>query len=104
VKIGRINFVGNENVKSRRLRKEMETKRWWMLSWLTGSGRFKDDEFEDDLDKLRDYYREEGYLDIAIPPEQIQFDYPKPNRLVITIPVEEGRQYKIGDVTITGNE
>jgi outer membrane protein assembly factor BamA len=38
----------------------METKKWWMFSWLTGSGRFKDDQFEDDLEKVRDYYRERG--------------------------------------------
>jgi outer membrane protein insertion porin family len=62
---------GNKSVKARKLRKEMETKKWWMFSWLTGSGRFKDDKFEDDLDKLRDYYREEGFLDVEIPQDKI---------------------------------
>jgi outer membrane protein insertion porin family len=104
VKISRVNFVGNDNIKTRRLRKEMETKRWWMFSWLTGSGRFKDDQFEDDLDKLRDYYREEGFLDVAIPPERITYDYPSRDRLVITIAIEEGRQYRIGDITVSGNK
>jgi outer membrane protein insertion porin family len=82
----------------------METKKWWMFSWLTGSGRFKDDQFEDDLDKLRDYYREEGFLDVDIPQEKIQFNYPKPDRLVIVITVEEGRRYRIGDISFTGNK
>jgi outer membrane protein insertion porin family len=104
VKIADVRFVGNENIKQRRLRKEMETKKWWMFSWLLGTGRLKDDEFEDDLDKLRDYYREQGYLDVEIAPDRIVFDYPKPNRLVITINVEEGRRYRIGDVTFTGNK
>lgn len=104
VKIAAVRFVGNEHVKARRLKKEMETKRWWMFSWLLGSGRLKDDEFEDDLDKLRDYYREEGYLDVEIAPDRIVFDYPKPDRLVITIHIEEGRRYRIGDVTFTGNK
>lgn len=104
VRVGGVKFAGNENVKSRRLRKEMETKRWWMFSWLTGSGRFKDEDFEDDLDKLRDYYREEGYLDVQVRPEQISFDYPSPNRLIITITVNEGRRYSIGEVEITGAE
>ena len=104
VKIGVIRFVGNEHVKARKLRKEMETKRWWMFSWLTGSGRFKDDEFEDDLDKLRDYYREQGYLDVQIRPDQIVYDYPSPKRLEITISIEEGRQYSIGDIQVTGAE
>lgn len=103
VKISAIRFQGNEHVKARKLRKEMETRRYWWLSWLTGSGRFKDDEFEDDLEKLRDYYREQGYLDVAIDPEQVIYDYPSPNKLVLTIQVEEGKQYRIGDITVSGN-
>jgi len=100
-KIGSIRFVGNDNIKSRKLRKEMDTRKWWWLSWLTGKGRFKDDAFEEDLDKLRDFYREEGYLDVEILPENISFSYPSPKKLVITIAVNEGRQYRIGEVEIT---
>ena len=104
VKIADVRFTGNDNIRSKRLRKEMETKKWWMFSWLLGTGRLKDDEFDDDLDKLRDYYREEGFLDIDIAPERITFDYPKPDRLVITIGVIEGRRYRIGDITFSGNK
>lgn len=103
VKLDDIRFQGNEHVKSRRLRKEMETKRWWMFSWLTGSGRFKDEPFDDDLEKLRDYYREQGYLDVDISPGRIVYDYPKSSKLVVTIPIVEGRQYRIGEITISGN-
>jgi hypothetical protein len=81
VKIAAIKFAGNDNIKARRLRKEMETKKWWMFSWLTGSGRFKDDQFEDDLEKVRDYYREEGFLDVAIDEDKIRYDYPSPSKL-----------------------
>src|SRR5690606_5703992 len=68
VKIKRVEFTGNDSISDRRLRKAMESRRWHIFSWLTGSGRFKDEVFEDDLDKLRDYYREEGFLDVAIDP------------------------------------
>lgn len=104
VKIAQIRFEGNETVKARVLRKEMETKKYWWLSWLTGKGRFKDDEFDDDLEKLRDYYRQEGFLDVHIPQDQITFDYPKPNELVLTIRVTEGRRYRIGDIAVTGSK
>ena len=57
VKIREVRFVGNAHIKSKALKGEMETKKWWFLSWLMGTGRFKDDDFSDDLDKLRDYYR-----------------------------------------------
>ena len=104
VRIAQVRFTGNDNVKAKRLRKQMETRRWWMWSWITGSGRLKDDEFEDDLEKLRDYYRELGYLDVEIAPDQVNFEYPKPNRLVLTIAIKEGRRYRVGDVTFTGNK
>ena len=102
VRIADIRFTGNDHVKVKRLRKEMETKRWWMFSWLTGTGKFKDDEFEDDIGKLLDYYREQGYLDVDIPQDRILYDYPHPGRMIITIHVDEGRQYRIGDIAITG--
>lgn len=104
VKIEAIRFVGNDHVKARRLRKEMETKRHWMFSWLLGTGRLKDDQFEDDLEKLRDYYREQGFLDVEIAPDKVVFEYPKPNRLVITIGINEGRRYRIGEITFNGNK
>lgn len=103
-RIERIEFVGNDHIKARRLRKEMETRKWWFLSWLTGKGRFKDDVFEEDLDKLRDFYREEGFLDVEILPENINFSYPNPKDLVITINIDEGRQYRVGDVQVSGSK
>jgi outer membrane protein insertion porin family len=104
VKIREIRFTGNAHIKAKVLRRQMTTAKWWMFSWLTDTGRFKDDDFQDDLDKLRDFYRESGYLDIEIPEEKIVFSYPKPDSLVITIAVVEGRRYKIGEITVTGNK
>ena len=104
VKIADIRFTGNTHVKAAKLKGEMETKKWWMFSWLTGSGRFKDDQFEDDLDKVRDYYREQGFLDVEIASEKIVFAYPTPDKLVLTIDVSEGRQYHIGTVSFSGNK
>jgi outer membrane protein insertion porin family len=102
VRIADIRFVGNNHIKAKVLRKQMETKRWWMFSWLTSSGRYKDDQFDDDISKLADYYRDHGFLDIDIPQDRIKYDYPKRGRLVITIHIDEGRQYRIGEISIVG--
>ena len=104
VRISAIRFIGNDHIKARRLLKQMETATWHMFSWLTGGGRFKDDEFEQDLDKVRDYYKEQGYLDVEIAEDKITFDYPSAGKLVITIRVNEGRLYHIGEVRFTGNK
>jgi outer membrane protein insertion porin family len=104
VKIADIKFQGNNHVKARKLRGVLETKKWWMFSWLTGSGRFKDDQFEDDLEKLRDYFRELGFLDVEIPQDKVLFTYPSPGKLVLIIDINEGRQYRIGDIGFSGNQ
>ncbi|MBI5771334.1 MAG: outer membrane protein assembly factor BamA [Verrucomicrobia bacterium] len=104
VKIADIKFVGNAHVKAAKLKGEMETKKWWMFSWLTGSGRYKDDTFEDDLDKLRDYYREQGYLDVDIAEDKVVFSYPTPAKLLITVQIIEGRQYRVGEIDFKGNK
>jgi outer membrane protein insertion porin family len=104
VKIADIKFVGNAHVKARKLKGVLETKKWWMFSWLTGSGRFKDDQFEDDLEKLRDHFRELGFLDVEIPQDKVLFNYPSPEKLVLVININEGRQYRIGDIGFSGNQ
>ncbi|MBI2517401.1 MAG: outer membrane protein assembly factor BamA [Opitutae bacterium] len=104
VRISGIKFVGNDHVKVRRLKKEMETATWHPFSWLTGGGRFKDDKFDEDLDKLRDYYKEQGYLDVEIAEDKVSFDYPSAGKLYITIRINEGRRYRIGDIAFSGNK
>ena len=104
VRIARIEFVGNEQMKSSALRKKMETRRHWMFSWLTGSGKFRDQKFEEDLEKLRDFYRDEGFLDIEIDASKVTFSYPSEKKMLITIPVHEGKQYRIGEIEVTGSK
>ena len=103
-KISKVKFTGNENVKSRKLRRNIKTKKRGFFSLFTGSGKFDADQFEDDLEKLKDVYMEEGHLDIDIDPSQVQFSYPSKRRMVIEIGVDEGKEYKVGSVNFEGNE
>ncbi len=103
VRIRRVNFTGADTFSARKLRKVVETRKWNWLSWLTDTGKLRDDVIETDFDKLRDFYRDEGFLDVEIDPAKVRYDYPKAGRLVITFHIVEGRRYQLGQVTITGN-
>ena len=102
VKITRIDFVNATAFSQKTLRKQIKTRRHWMFSWATGGGVFKDDQFDDDKEKLREFYRNKGYIDFDI--KDVQFEHPTPRTLVIRIIVYEGRQYKVGSVKFTGNK
>lgn len=102
-RIARVEFVGNEPIRRSRLRGKIKTKEWGILSWATGTGRYQQDVLEDDLQKLREYYRDRGYLDVEIPESGVEISYPRPCRMCITIHIKPGRCYAYGDIKISGN-
>jgi outer membrane protein insertion porin family len=102
IKVTEVEFVNASAFPQKVLRKKIKTRAHWMWSWLTGSGVFKPDQFEDDEDALRAFYRGHGYLDFEI--KDVKFENPKPDTMVIKFYVYEGRQYKVGSVKFDGNK
>ncbi len=102
VKIQEVSFPGATAFKQKRLRKVIKTRKRWFMSWITGSGVLKEEQFEDDKEALREFYREKGYIDFEI--KGVEFIYPKPREMIVKFTVFEGQQYKVGGVKIEGNE
>jgi outer membrane protein insertion porin family len=102
VRITSVQFVGAAAFSQKQLSKEIKTRKHWMWSWLTGSGTFKEDEFDTDKETLATFYRDHGYLDFEI--KDVKFAYPTTNHLAITFYIYEGRQYKVGAVKFSGNK
>ena len=100
VKIKEVEFLGATQFKQKELRSEIKTTRRWSFSWLTGSGYFKQDEFESDREDLMNFYRKHGYLDFEI--KDVKLDRPTTNSMVVKFYVSEGKQYKLGSVQFTG--
>jgi outer membrane protein insertion porin family len=102
VKITDVEFLGATDFKQSQLRSELKTRKRWMFSWLTGSGYFEQDEFDGDRGRLEDFYRNHGYLDFEI--KDVKLDRPSTNTMNVKFYVSEGRQYRVGDVKITGSK
>src|SRR5581483_1054791 len=109
IKIARVEFVGAQAFSQKRLAKVIKTRKHWMFSWITGSGVLKDEQFEEDKEKLADFYRngngkpgQGGYLDFEI--KNVDFVYPTPQRMIIRFIIYEGTQYHVGAVKFTGNK
>ncbi|MCC6231652.1 MAG: hypothetical protein IT580_03365, partial [Verrucomicrobiales bacterium] len=65
-RIKRVEFPGHAAFKEKKLRKVVKTRRRWMFSWLTGSGRLKEEVVDEDRERLPDFYRNEGYIDFEL--------------------------------------
>ena len=94
VKIIKVEFVGAQAFSEKKLRKVIKTRAHWMFSWITGSGVLKDEQFDEDKEKLADFYRngektgQGGYLDFEI--KKIDYIYPTPRTMIIRFTISRG--------------
>jgi outer membrane protein insertion porin family len=96
-----VNFVGNDSFEEKELRGLFETRRKNWLSFINKSGVYREEWFDEDLKKLRDFYYKNGYIDFAI--EDIQYNRPEEDIMDITITVFEGIQYRVGSIAFENN-
>ncbi|HUK55499.1 MAG TPA: outer membrane protein assembly factor BamA [Nitrospiria bacterium] len=123
--VKKIDFNGNKNFPRRTLQKNIDTQEYsYMTSWLTSSGYFKKEALNEDIDKLKDYYLNNGYLQIQVGTPSIDFkedrsqtlvtfpilhgeiDYPYQFHTVrtsIVFPLIEGDQFRVRTITLNGN-
>jgi outer membrane protein insertion porin family len=101
VKIKKINFSGNENVKGSKLASAMKkTKDMRILNFFS-SKKFNEKEYEKDKKLIIQKYSERGYRDAKIVKDSIY--YMEDGRLGIDFVIDEGNKYYFRDITWTGN-
>jgi outer membrane protein insertion porin family len=96
-----VTFSGNDSFEDKELRDGWTTRKKNLFSFLNKSGIFKQEDFDEDLKKLRDFYHSNGYIDFAI--KDISYEYPEEDIIDINVEVFEGIQYYIGSVSLNGN-
>jgi outer membrane protein insertion porin family len=95
-----IRFFGNQALKASRLRKEMKTQQSNLLGFITGAGRLSSVQLDDDVQKLKALYQDNGYADVQI--SDVKIERVNPKRVDIFIYITEGAQYHVNAVTIEG--
>ena len=109
VQVHAINFFGNSDMTDKVLKKKMKKvkERYW-LSWMTGRGTYKPEEYEEDAEAIEAYYRDEGYIEAQVGQPIIDYldesEDGKTRGMTLRIPIDEGERYRIGELTFSGNE
>ena len=101
-KIKAIKIVGNTIVKERTLLREISTTTSKPWSFFTSSDQYSKEKLDADLEKLRSYYMDRGYLHFQVDDVRVKIT-PDKKYIYITIYVNEGVQYRIQGVDLAGN-
>ena len=100
VKIGKINFTGNEQFPDKRLRRTFKKTHQKSINFFKGA-KLNEGDYENDKELLIDFYNSKGYRNATIVSDSI---YPiNEKRLGIDIDVSEGNKYYIRNVSWVGN-
>ena len=98
--VSRINFEGNTHFSQKVLRKQMKTRGKTPISFVDKSGRFDDVQLQQDIDKIREFYQDHGYIDVEI--KDVRRERTEKGPMVLTIVIAEGPQYHVRKLVISG--
>ena len=101
--ISKILFKGNESISSGELLDEMETAPWRFWRFWSKRSRYRPEILEEDLEKLRETYRNQGFLDVSIEQSGVLVDQVGKSKIELSININEGKRSYFGKQTIVGN-
>ena len=101
-KIRHINIVGNETFTDKDIQKEFEADVTPFWKFWSKDGQYSREKVSGDMEKLRSYYLDRGYVDFNIESTQVSIG-PEKQDIYITANIVEGDVYGVEDVQITGD-
>nr|WP_317166953.1 outer membrane protein assembly factor BamA [Winogradskyella ursingii] len=101
VKIKKINFIGNEKLKDKKLRKAMSNTKQKNFLRVLKRSKYIEEDFREDLVSLVDKYKENGYRDARVLSDSIIYNDDK--TITLNIELEEGEKYTFGKIDFVGN-
>ncbi|HWQ69844.1 MAG TPA: outer membrane protein assembly factor BamA [Patescibacteria group bacterium] len=97
--ISTIRILGAKGLSEEEIKARMATRELFLFFFF---GTLKRDELQRDLDRIKAYYLDNGYLDVKVGEPEIRVVEAR-QKLEIGIRVEEGPQYRVGELGVMGN-
>jgi len=100
-KINHINIVGNTVFDNEELTELFNSKLPSFWSWFSKDDRYSRERLSADIETLRSYYLDRGYINFKVTSTQVSIS-PDKKSVFISVNIDEGQQFVIGDISIKG--
>ena len=101
-RIKQINIVGNTVFEEAELLKQFESSAPGLFSSFTKDDQYSKQKLAGDLEALRSYYLDNGYLNFNVDSTQVSIT-PDKKDIYITINISEGEQFTVTEVRLAGD-
>ena len=103
IKIKNINFVGNDIFKQNKLKSKLKNTKSKNLIRFWKKSKYIENDFKEDLVRLTDFYKEQGYRDARILSDTLIRNIKESKSISLNLEIEEGNKYYFGDINFIGN-
>ncbi|HEY1148762.1 MAG TPA: outer membrane protein assembly factor BamA [Pseudoduganella sp.] len=100
-RIKQINIVGNKAFSDKDLRDQMALNTGGWFSWYTKADQYSKTKLTGDIEALKSYYLDRGYIEMNVDSTQVSIT-PDKKDIYITINITEGEKYKVSDIKFEG--
>lgn len=100
-RIREINIVGNSAFSQSRLRDLMSLTTPGWLTWYTDADKYSREKLERDVEAIKSFYLDRGYLEFKIEPPQVSISGDRQD-IFITLTLTEGKPYTVSEVKLAG--
>ena len=101
-KIADINIIGAKDFSEKQLLGQMKLTTPGWFTWFTKDDQYSKQQLTADLETLRSFYLNRGYLEFNVDSTQVSIT-PDRQKIYITIAITEGPVYRIGEIKFAGN-
>ncbi|MDQ3027159.1 MAG: outer membrane protein assembly factor BamA [Pseudomonadota bacterium] len=101
-KIADINIIGAKDFTEKQLLRQMKLTTPGWFTWFTKDDQYSKQQLTADLEALRSYYLNRGYLEFNIESTQVSIT-PDREKIFITVAITEGPVYRVGEVKFSGD-
>jgi outer membrane protein insertion porin family len=102
VLVKKIDIVGNDKIEDRLIKQNIETREAGIFPGAGEAGTYRRETLELDVERIAFLYSSKGYIDADVSRPQVALS-PDKRWVYVTIHVEEGPQYTIGDISLSGD-
>ncbi len=122
IELSDVIITGNKALSSKEIKNALKTQEHWFFSFLGRSGTLRTEELREDIESIRNLYYNKGYIQVLVDEPVIEkkepfttityefmgqnetFTFDNTNCIVVKINVKEGEQFRVGSISIKGNE
>lgn len=97
-----IAFVGNKKIPDFQIKAVLQTREGNELSFISQSGTYKREFFETDMFRIQSLYYDNGFVSVKVG-EPTATISPDRRYIYLSVPIDEGEQYYIGDISFSGD-